>query len=54
LNPGGGEIFHTHPDQPWGPSSLLYNGYWVSFLGVSDRGVALTIHPHLALRLMKE
>jgi hypothetical protein len=29
LNPGGGEIFHTHPDRPWGPPSLLYTGYWV-------------------------
>jgi hypothetical protein len=28
-NPGGGEIFHTHPDRPWGPTSLLYNGYRV-------------------------
>jgi len=26
---GGGEIFCTHPDRPWGPPSLLYNGYWV-------------------------
>jgi hypothetical protein len=26
-NPGGGEIFHTRLDRPWGPSSLLYNGY---------------------------
>jgi len=25
-NPGGGEIFPTHPDRPWG---LLYSGYWV-------------------------
>jgi hypothetical protein len=24
-----GEIFPTRPDQPWGPHSLLYNGYWV-------------------------
>jgi hypothetical protein len=23
----GGEIFRTSPDQPWGPPSLLYNGY---------------------------
>ena len=22
-----GEIFYTCPDRPWGPSSLLYNGY---------------------------
>ena len=26
-NPGGGEIFRTCPDRPWGPASLLYNGY---------------------------
>jgi hypothetical protein len=26
-NPGGGEIFRTRPDWPWGPPSLLYNGY---------------------------
>ena len=25
----GGEIFRTCPDRPWGPPSLLYNGYWV-------------------------
>jgi hypothetical protein len=28
-NPGGGDIFRTCPDRPWGPLSLLYNGYWV-------------------------
>jgi len=28
-NPGGVEIFRTCPDRPWGPSSLLYNGYHV-------------------------
>jgi len=28
-NPGGGEIFRTCPDRPWGPPSLLFNGYWV-------------------------
>ena len=27
-NPGGGEIFRP-PDRPWGPPSLLYNGYRV-------------------------
>jgi hypothetical protein len=26
---GWGEIFRTRPDRPWGPLSLLYNGYWV-------------------------
>ena len=25
-NPGGGEIFRTRPDRPWGPPSFLYNG----------------------------
>jgi hypothetical protein len=25
----GGEIFHIRPDRPWGPLSLLYNGYRV-------------------------
>jgi hypothetical protein len=39
---GGGEIFHTRPDCPWAPPSLLSNGYWVSFpevkwLGLSQR-----------------
>jgi hypothetical protein len=28
-NPGGGEIFRTCPDRPWGTPSLLYNGYRV-------------------------
>jgi len=28
-NHGGGEIFRACPDRPWGPSSLLYNGYRV-------------------------
>ena len=28
-DPGGGEIFRTCPDRPWGPPSLLYNGYRV-------------------------
>jgi len=35
-NPGGGEIFHTCPDRPWGPPSLLYNGYLV-FPGGKER-----------------
>ena len=39
--PVGGEIFRTRPDWPWGPPSLLYNGYRVSFPGVDllGRGV---------------
>ena len=40
-NLGEDEIFRTRPDRPWGPPSLLYNGYRVSFEGVkrSGRGV---------------
>jgi len=37
-NPGGGEIFRTRPDRPWGPPSLLYNEYRVSFPGVKRPG----------------
>jgi hypothetical protein len=28
-NPGGGDVFRTRPDRPWGPSGLLYNGHQV-------------------------
>ena len=48
-NSGGGEIFRTCPDRPWGPPSLLYNGYQF-FLGMglkSGWGVTLTPHPLL-------
>jgi len=27
--PVGGEVLRTRPDRPWGPHSLLYNGYRV-------------------------
>ena len=27
--PVGREVFRTRPDRPWGPPSLLYNGYRV-------------------------
>jgi hypothetical protein len=32
-------MFRTHPDRPWGPPSLLYNGYRVTFPGVKWRDV---------------
>jgi len=35
-NPGVGEIFHSCPDWPWGPPSLLNNGYLV-FPGGKER-----------------
>jgi len=31
-NPSEGKIFSTCPDRPWGPPSLMYNRYQVSYL----------------------
>jgi len=38
MGGGGGEIFCTCPNRPWGPPSLLYNEYRVSFTGVKQPG----------------
>jgi hypothetical protein len=35
---GAGEISPTRPDQSWGPHSLLYNWYRVSFSGAKRPG----------------
>ena len=51
-NPFGGEIFHTRPDLPWDPASLLYNGYRV-FPGVK-RTVRGIDHPPLSTADVKE
>jgi len=52
LNPSRRQIFWTYPDHPWGPPSLLYNGYQVFPGGeVAGRGAD---PPHLAPRLKKE
>jgi hypothetical protein len=48
YNPGGGEIFRTRPDRPWGPPSLLCNGYRVKLPG---RGVD---HPPSSSAEVKE
>jgi len=49
--PVGGRDFPTPPFGPWGPPSLLYNGYRVSFTLVKrGRGVVLT---HVAPRVRK-
>ena len=46
-NPWEGGIFRTCPDRPWGPPSLLYDGYWV-FPGDKEQpGMTLTPHPLL-------
>ena len=49
----GGEIFRFCPDRLWGPSSLLHNGYRVSFQGVKrpGRGVG---HPPSSSAEVKE
>ena len=44
-NPGGGEIFRTRPDRPWGPPTLLYNGYRVFFPGVKRLGRGVDYPP---------
>jgi hypothetical protein len=52
-NPGGGEILRTHPDQPWGPPSLLYSWYRVSFPGVKRPGCGVN-HPPSSSAGVKE
>jgi len=49
--PEADETFHTRPDRPWGPPTLLYNGYRVSSPGVKRPGRGID---HLALRLKKK
>jgi hypothetical protein len=53
LDPIGCKIFRTHPHMLWGPPSLLYNGYCVSFLGLKRPGRGVNRPPRLALRLKK-
>jgi hypothetical protein len=40
--PVAGEILLSRSDREWGPPSVLYNKYQVSFPGVKDSGLALT------------
>ena len=51
-NPGGGQLLCTCPDQPWGPPSLLYNGYWV-LPGVKQPGHGID-HPFPSSTEVKE
>jgi len=44
-NPCGGKIFRTHPDCPWGPPSLLHDGYRVSFPGLKWPGCGVDHRP---------
>ena len=49
----GGEVFHTHPDWPRGPPSLLYNGQEVSFPEVKWPGRVID-HPPPSSAEVKE
>jgi len=37
-NTGGREIFRTRLDRPWGSTSLIYNGHWISFNAIKPMG----------------
>ena len=53
-NPDRGEIFRTCPDRPWGPPSLLYNGYR-AFPGGKERpGIDADPSPPSNVVVMKE
>ena len=53
-NPGGGEIFRTCPDWPWGPHGLLKNGYRVVLGGKERLGRDADLSPPSSAMVMKE
>ena len=52
-NSGGGEIFRTCPDRPWGPPSLLYNGYRLFTEGKERPGRDADLSPPSSAVVMK-
>ena len=52
-NPGGGEIFRTCPDLPWGPPSLLKNAYQVLPGGKERPGLDANSSPPSSAVVMK-
>ena len=52
-SPGEGKIFRTRPDRLWGPSSLLYDGYRVSFPRIKRPGRGVN-HPPTSSADVKE
>jgi hypothetical protein len=48
------EIFHACPDQPWGPPTLLYNGYQVFPGGKVRPGCAADHSPPSSAAVMEE
>ena len=53
-NLGGDEIFRTRLDRPWGPPSLLYNGYRVLPGGKVWPGRAADHSPPSSAAVMEE
>jgi len=53
-NPGGGEIFRTCSDMPWGPPSLLHNGFRVFPGGKERPGRDADPSPPSSAMVMKE
>ena len=51
-NPGGEELFRTHPDSPWGPSAS-YAVRALSFSEVKRLGRGVNYPSHIAPRLKK-
>jgi len=49
----GGEIFRTCPDRPWGPHSLLYNGYRLFPGGKERPGREANLSPPSSALVMK-
>jgi len=49
-----GEIYRTCPDRPWGPPSLLYNGYRVFPGGKVRPGHAADLSPRTSAVVMDE
>ena len=53
IKHGLGEISGTHPDWPWGPRNLLYDGYRLPFPGVKQPGRGIN-HPPPSSAKVKE
>ena len=49
-----GTRFSVHPVRPWGPPSLLYNGYWVFPGGKARPGRAADQSPPSSAAVMEE
>ena len=49
-----GEIFRTYPDRPWGPPSLLYNGYRVVPGGKGGRGRGVEHPPPSSAEVLRD